>query len=212
MQAPFPELAGLYLSIIEFSIMPAPVLPDSFLDGSAPRLRRLYLRGIPFPGLPNLLMSATHLVDLWLLNIPYPRLDLPEAMAACLPTLNSLESLHLEFKSSEDSEPQPNCKSRRLSPPTRSVLPTLKNFQFKGVVKYLEIFVARINAPHWQLYRLSTAFFNDIDFDTPELKQFISRTPTFGTCNEACFIFDTRKGLLRLRQSHPSHLTVECSK
>jgi len=53
MQVPFPELALLYLQ--GFSNMP--VLPDSFLDGSAPRLRYFFLRGIPFPGLPTLTSS-----------------------------------------------------------------------------------------------------------------------------------------------------------
>jgi hypothetical protein len=41
-----------------------PVIPDSFLDGSAPRLRHFRLSGIPFPGLPKLILSANHLVDL----------------------------------------------------------------------------------------------------------------------------------------------------
>lgn len=44
-------------------------LTASFLGGSAPpRLRELW---IPFPGLPNLLSSATDLVALHLLNIPH---------------------------------------------------------------------------------------------------------------------------------------------
>src|SRR5260221_4594566 len=37
----------------------APIVPESFLDGSAPRLRRLRLGYIPCPGLPKLLLSAT---------------------------------------------------------------------------------------------------------------------------------------------------------
>jgi hypothetical protein len=48
MQVPFPELAVLYLSHGGLS---GPVLPDSFLGGSAPRLRFLLLSSIPFPGL-----------------------------------------------------------------------------------------------------------------------------------------------------------------
>jgi hypothetical protein len=47
---------------------------------------------------------------------------------------------------------------------------------FKGVHEYLEELVSRIDAP--RLYQLSTTFFNDIDFVTPELVLFISRTPT----------------------------------
>ena len=65
MQAPFPELSVLFL---KFDSSYTPVLPDSFLDGSAPRLRSFVLEGIPFPRIPNLLLSATHLVYLCLLE------------------------------------------------------------------------------------------------------------------------------------------------
>ena len=48
----------------------APILPDSFLGESAPRLRSLSLEGIPFPGLGKLLLSTTHLVVRCLVNNP----------------------------------------------------------------------------------------------------------------------------------------------
>ena len=54
MQVPFPELTHLDLRRYDGT---EPVLPlsDSFLGGSAPRLRFLKLVGIPYPGLPKLL-------------------------------------------------------------------------------------------------------------------------------------------------------------
>jgi hypothetical protein len=61
MQVPFPELTNLLLWSNGETLF---VLPDSFLGGSAPRLEHLELFGIPFPGLPKLLPSITHLVDL----------------------------------------------------------------------------------------------------------------------------------------------------
>ena len=61
MQVPFPELTRLILQPDEKM-----VLPDSFLGGSAPRLQYLQLNGISYPGLPKLLLSATHLTDLHL--------------------------------------------------------------------------------------------------------------------------------------------------
>jgi hypothetical protein len=61
MQVPFPELTDLRL-ISDGETLP--VIPDSFLDGSAPRLRNFELSGVPFPGLPKLLFSANHLVYL----------------------------------------------------------------------------------------------------------------------------------------------------
>jgi hypothetical protein len=68
MQVPFPELTDLRLA----SHAGAPPIPDSFLGGSARGLRNISLSGIPFPGLPKLLLSATHLVKLRLSSIPHP--------------------------------------------------------------------------------------------------------------------------------------------
>jgi hypothetical protein len=63
MQEPFLELTHLQLRAYD---EPVPVVPDSFLGGFAPRLRYLNWDGIPFPGLPKLLLSAIHLVTLHL--------------------------------------------------------------------------------------------------------------------------------------------------
>jgi hypothetical protein len=206
MQVPFPELAVLRLSLKEDQSY-CPVLPDSFSGGSAPRLRYFYLDAIPFPGLPNLLLSTTHLVHLYLHHIPQSGYISPEVMAICISMLTSLEKLQLGFL----SESYPNLKSRRPFASTRSVLPTLMIFWFKGVNEYLEEFLARIDAP--QLYRLSTTFINNIDFKAPELGQFISRTPTLGVYDEAHLIFYSRhvQVQIRLRQSPepPDHRMVE---
>ena len=70
MQEPFPELMFLYLELSSKEEL-VPIVPDSFLGRSAPRLRFLLLRDIPFPGLPKLLLSATNLVYLDLSNIPH---------------------------------------------------------------------------------------------------------------------------------------------
>jgi hypothetical protein len=195
MQVPFPELAALYLSLRGSS---PPLLPDSFLGGSAPRLRYFDLDGIPFPGLPKLLLSATHLVYLWLANIPQSGYISPEAMVTCLSMLTSLKLLQLGFKPPQS---HPDLKSRRPFPPTRSVLPTLTVFWFQGVNEYLEDLVSRIDAP--RLYQLSATFFHDIDFDTPEFNQFIRRTPTLGAYDEAHLTFSGDDAQVRLRQSHP---------
>ena len=62
MQQPFPALTDVDM---EFPyIPPQPVIPASFLGGSAQPLKSLRLWGIPFPALPKLLLSATHLVHL----------------------------------------------------------------------------------------------------------------------------------------------------
>jgi hypothetical protein len=69
MRVPFPELTSLWLRAED---RPVPVLPDSLLGGSAaPRLQTLTLRGIPFPDVWNLLLSAGCLVDLELWYSPF---------------------------------------------------------------------------------------------------------------------------------------------
>jgi hypothetical protein len=65
-----------------------PALPDSFLDGYAPRMQQqLCLREVPFPGILKLLFVLHRLVDLRLVDIspfslisPEPE---PEATVTC---------------------------------------------------------------------------------------------------------------------------------
>jgi hypothetical protein len=205
MQVPFPELTDLILLSDNGT---ASVLPDSFLGGSAPRLRYLSLYDIPFPGLPKLLLSATHLVTLRLWHIPHSGYISPEAMATALSTLTRLDDLELRFESPRSC---PDSASRRLPPPTRSVLPVLTYFLFKGVCDYLEDLVAYIDAP--RLNKLEVTFFNQIVFDTPQFIQFISRTPKLETFEKANVVF--RYGAeasatvhLLSRTSGHGHLTV----
>ena len=183
MQVPFPELTNLLLHHIERT---EPVLPlsDSFLGGSAPRLRSLSFRRIPYPGLPKLLLSATHLTELILFDIPHSGWISPEAMAACLSTLTSLEELFLEFQS---PPPRADWESRRPLPPTRTVLSALYHVMFTGVCEYLEYLVTSIDAP--RLRRLDITFFNDIVFDTPQLTRFIGYTPMLEAFNVANVAF-----------------------
>jgi len=171
MQKPFPELTHLQLGMFVYE-GPGPVLPNSFLGGTAPRLRSLDLSYVPFPGLPKLLSSATHLV---LYFIPCSGYISPEAMATSLSASASLKSLRLRFRC---PRPRPALESRspHLPPPTRSILPSLTKIKFKGDSEYLEEILARIDAP--RLDNLLITFFNQIIFDLPQLFQFISRTPT----------------------------------
>jgi F-box-like len=182
MQVPFPELTVLLLYSNDEMLS---VLPDSFLGGSAPHLEYLWLDRIPFPGLPNLLLSATHLVVLGLYNIPHSGYFPPEAIVTALSTSTRLESLCLRFESPQS---QPDPAHQRPPPPTRSVLPNLKLFRFKGDSEYVEVFMAHIDAP--RLRDLHTTLFNDIVFDTPQLMQFISRTLTVKALERARITFE----------------------
>jgi hypothetical protein len=184
MQKPFPELTDLQLIMRKDESRP--ILPDSFLGGTAPHLRSLHLEDVPFPGLPKLLLSATHLVNLSLYNIPRSGYIPPEAMATSLSALTSLELLCLDFRY---PRPRPALGSRRPPPLTRSILPNLTQVHFKGASEYLEEILARIDAP--RLHGLDITFFNQIIFDTPQLFQFISRTPTLRAPKERHITFDS---------------------
>ncbi|KAN0120593.1 hypothetical protein V8E52_004420 [Russula decolorans] len=192
MQKPFPELTDLQLIMRKDESRP--ILPDSFLGGTAPHLRSLHLEDVPFPGLPKLLLSATHLVNLSLYNIPRSGYIPPEAMATSLSALTSLELLCLDFRY---PRPRPALGSRRPPPLTRSILPNLTQVHFKGASEYLEEILARIDAP--RLHGLDITFFNQIIFDTPQLFQFISRTPTLRAPKERHITFDSTNGSF-----HPS--------
>ena len=181
MQKPFLKLIYLSLSSSEVTT----VLPDSFLGGSAPHLQVFWLRRIPFPNLPKLLLSATHLQYLDLFEIPHSGYFSPEAIATVLSTLTSLRSLSLEFQSPRSL---PERENRRPPPLRRSVLPIILLLRFKGVTEYLEDVVARIDAP--RLSSLIISFFNQIVFDTPQTIQFINRTPRLKVHEEACLVFD----------------------
>ena len=203
MQVPFPELTDLRLSSRDRDN-----IPDTFLGGSAPRLRRLELNFISFPGLPKLLLSATHLVELHLRDIPYSGAIVPS-----LTTLSNLKSLTLNL---EHSPPYPDWEIRSLPQPKRSILPALTEFHFDGLIEYLEELVTRIKTP--QLDKMYITFYRptDFDFDCSRLIQFINRTPTLRALDEAHVEFHDLNAILRLRyqtsdvNSHSLPIDISC--
>jgi hypothetical protein len=177
MQKTFVALKDLRLYIIR-DTAPVVSLSDSFLGGSVPHLRRLNLTGIPlpFPVLRKLLLSAPNLVTLTLHDIPHSCYFSPEALVTCLSAFTRLDQLHFGFKSRRSRPP----REGRHPPPTRSVLPALTDFMFFGVSEYFDDLVSRIDVP--LLNELYIAFFDHI-FDTPQLSQFLSRTPNLKSYN-----------------------------
>ena len=196
MQVPFPELTDLWLACSNREV---PVIRDSFLGGSALRLRSFDLNRIPFPGLPKLLSSATHFVTLSLSNIPHSGYISPKAMIALLSVLSNLGSLTLEFRSPQS---RPDWETPSLPPLRRSILPALTGLVFKGVTEYLEELVIGIDNP--QLRFLHITFFNQIDFDTPRLAQFINCTPTLRALDKAHARFDDYFAHVNLSASSPT--------
>jgi hypothetical protein len=90
-------------------------------------------------------------------------------MATCLTALPLLDFLSIGFRS------PPSGLLQSTPPPlTRAALPALSRLFFSGASEYFENFVARIDTPH--LTSLKTAFFMDLIFDIPRLRNFIDRT------------------------------------
>ena len=203
MQEPFPELTELDLSSTprlasrsSRSSGGKTIIPDSFLGGYAPHLQIFHLNGISFPALPKLLLSTTHLVYLRLHSIPQSGYISPEAMATTLSKLTSLASLVLEFK------PPPSDRAiRRLPPLTRTVLPALISFGFKGASEYLDDFVSHIDAPLLESFDIN--FFKQIAFDTPQVIQFVSRSPMLKSPERARISFEDH-GARVVLSSHTS--------
>jgi F-box-like len=202
MQQPFPALTRLQLHC-EARDETAPVLSNSFLGGSAPQLQSLILGGIPYPGLPKLLRSAIHLVTLELSHIPHSGYFSPEAMVIGLSVLTRLEKLVFGFDSPQCS---PDRKRRHTPPPTRTLLPVLTTFHFKGVGEYLEDLVARIDAPLLDDFEIT--FLHQLVFDTPQLTQFISRTPRFNAYDGARVVFSELEVSITLSQTSDETLKL----
>ena len=121
-------------------------------------------------------------------------------MATALSTLTSLRVLRLGFQSCLSLPDRP---SRRLPHPKRFVLSVLIELWFEGVSEYVDDLVARIDAP--RLIKLDLAFFHQILFDTPELVQFICRTPALEAPEEARVIFMSSFAAIQLLSQAPDN-------
>jgi hypothetical protein len=181
MTEPFPALTTLHLWSGDED---TPVLPDSFLGGSAPRLQDIELFNVAFPALGKLLLSTRDLVDLGLYDVPYSGYISPEVLVTALSGLTRLQALSLAFRSPRSWADR---TSRRPPPLTRIVLPALTEFYFQTDSDYLEDIVSHIDTP--LLDRVEIVFFTQLLFDTPQLRHFISRTEIFKAPHQAVVDF-----------------------
>ena len=174
MQKPFPVLTHLSISSPYGSMIS--VLPDEFLGGSAPSLQQLALCAVRYPALPVLLLSASNLVSLKLLNMPPTGYIPTEAMVSLLAASHKLETLHIEFGLLGAQPPSPD-----IIVSTRAILPALCDLSFIAGRKYIDDFLSRIDTP--QLNSLLVNYKrgvrrweNDINYDVPQLSKFINRS------------------------------------
>jgi hypothetical protein len=194
MQVPFPALTDLDLWW-DKSDEVVPVLSNAFLGGSASHLRRLWLNGIIFRALPKLLLSAANLIFLYLQNIPQSGYISPEEMVACLSALTGLQRLYLGFRSPES---RPFRTSRLAHPLTRTILPALVRFQFRGVTEYLEDLVARIDVPFLADFEIT--FFNQLIFHISQLPRLVCCADDVGVLHQADVVFSTDSVGMKLFQ------------
>ena len=181
---PFPALIELELA--SFKVDP-PTFPDSFLGGSTPHLRSLYLWGIPFPGIGRLLLSTRDLVALSLGFIPNSGYISPEAMVDHLSALTRLKTLHLSFEIPRFWNLEPNRRPSALTP---IILPALTTFDFAGDSKYLGDMVSRIDAPlDCVAFTVTLCDQRQLAFDFSLLSDFISRTKLLNSPHRADISF-----------------------
>jgi hypothetical protein len=193
MQEPFPVLTHLSISS---KVGPTFVPLSGFLAGFAPCLQKLDLRGIAFPSLPTLLLSAINLVELNLCGMPPAGYISPDAKVAHLAALPRLKTLDIGFHFYSDIITFPTI---------RSVLPSLQSLSFTGYFQYLEDFVARINTP--QLDSIAIYYWDqDIEFAVPQLSIFVNRSECLKQILSGhCQITVDQDAIVDCRIGGPSH-------
>jgi hypothetical protein len=148
----------------------ASVVPDLFLGGSTPTLRKLVLDGIPFPtGLQKLLLSATNLCPS--LNIecsPFRQLHTQVDGHLLVPIDFDKARVSYAYCKFESPRPQSDRKNRRLPSPTRTPPPLSLALLSKG----------------------STSIWKDCVVETHRLSSFRSLIPAHHTF---CWASDTRQ-------------------
>jgi hypothetical protein len=140
-------------------------LPSAFRWGL--RLRTLHLTRVAILTLPQLLSHSTGLVDLQLHEILNLDFFPPDTFANALSRMTQLRSLSLHFLSF--------AIPRNFLPQSdeRVVLPALTCLKYRGISLYLDLFVARIDAP--RLGNIDIRFFSEPEIDASQLARFINR-------------------------------------
>jgi hypothetical protein len=201
LEKPFPALTDLELWSTDDDAPPVFPNPSKFLGGSS-HLRSLELGGISIPGLPNLLLSLTDLVELRIDLTSESQFLSPEEIVLGVSALTRLTVFSLEFE--YDTTRESNSQQSLL--PLRAVLPALTSFKFKGVSKYLEDLVGLIDVP--QLENLNVAFysFNQLVFDAPQLIRLICRMPMLQTIVKAHLGFEDPEVWIEFSSAIPNNV------
>ena len=202
MEEPFPTLRYFHLSSSHDSV---PVFPEAFSAGSAPRLISLSLSGIPFSTSHKFILSISQVESLHLYSIPNSGYISPEEMVTFLAALHNLKHLSIGFRS-----PPPRPIQTNWPPLTRVILPALTFLHFSGVSEYFEDIAARIDTP--VLYMLGVDFFMDLIFHIPLFHDFIDRTKSLGSHNQASMEFSSMRVEIQIGSPSRFDLGVRCER
>ncbi|KAH9037709.1 hypothetical protein EDB84DRAFT_1437370 [Lactarius hengduanensis] len=137
----------------------APVIPERFLGGSAPSLQYLRLGRVSFP-------------QFFFEDICQNSYMSPEAMVGGLAVITRLRTLSITFNEDEFS-PSPSDQRSRPDPPMRITLPALTAFHYQGYSEYLEGFLAQIDTPRVDDFRIE---YLAHEIQATQLTRFLDRT------------------------------------
>ena len=165
-------IAVPFTELEDFVLFSQDNLPLNFASSFhlGPRLRTLHMTRIAIPSFPQLLSPTQFLVDIQLHDIPITGYFPPESFANALSGTTQVQSLLLHFRS---LPPRRNYLALPSQPGERVVLPALTCLKYRGTSKYLDSFVARIDAP--RLGKINITFFHQPTIDTSQLGRFIER-------------------------------------
>ena len=180
-------------------------IPTTFLP---PILHLLTSRGCLPKELP-VLASSVSLVMLKLTDIEPAEYFTPDDLVTQLQRIRQLEELSIGFST---PLPRPSDEGGLLrEPSTLTVLPSLKQLEFRGVGAYLESLLSRINTP--LLERFNVTLFTQLTFKLPRLYHF-TRT-TEGLRHSVANVIFNRDGVSFIVGAHqfgdgPFSLQVRC--
>jgi hypothetical protein len=143
-------------------------LPGTFRWGH--RLHTLHSTRVGFPSLPQLLLPSQDLIDLQLNEVPITGYFSPESFVNAIAGMAQLRSLSLHFASVPPRRSYPDLFPQLGE---HIVLPSLTYLKYRGTSKYMDSFVARIDAP--RLGNIDITFFGQPTMDASQLGRFIER-------------------------------------
>jgi hypothetical protein len=172
------------------------VFRNSFLGGSAPRLREIALDGIsfPFPEIKQVISSTNNLVELHLSKIPKTGYFSADALVTALSTSAQLRELQVSFH-----YPASLPTQSQTSPPLqRTTFPSLWLLEFHGASEYLEEFVSRVDFPSLEF--IDIQLFNQIFFEIPQFCRSIPLLNAFKLPTEVNVTLSTKEVTIYFRQ------------